>query len=367
MKKKKVLFVGSFKTTSKDGGVGGQMFACKTIVNSPISDSINWTLIDTTADSNIIASTYKRMTKALLRLIKFTYYIIFFKYDYILIFVADGWSFWEKGLMAVIANFFSNSKVIIAPRSGFIINDIDKGGMLSKFIKFVFRKADVVICQSNYWKRLFEKSTLITNNSKFIIIENMIDFDKYAALPLRDLNENEKVTILFMAWVTRNKGIFELIEAVKMLKKENVNFKVIVAGKGDDYERIVEEIKLADLKEEITLMGWVLGEQKLSILAESDIFVLPTYFDGYPNSLLEAMASGKACIATNVGSIPDMMSNMDTGILVDKKDYNQLFQGLKVLIQNPVLRGEMSLKAREQVKVTNSMDSGISKFQNLFK
>jgi glycosyltransferase involved in cell wall biosynthesis len=367
MKKKKVLFVGSFKTTSKDGGVGGQMFACKTIVNSPISDSINWTLIDTTADSNILASTDKRVRKAIIRLIKFTYYILFFKYDYVLIFVADGWSFWEKGLMTVIAKYFSNSKVIIAPRSGFIINDIDKEGLLSKFIKFVFRKTDVIICQSNYWKGLFEKSTLNKNNPKFVIIENMIDFDKYAELPIRNVKENEKVTILFMAWVTRNKGIFELIEAIKMLKKENFNFKVLIAGKGDDYEEINNELKLADLTNEVTLKGWVLGEKKLAILAESDIFILPTYFDGYPNSLLEAMASGKACVATNVGSIPDMLNNMETGILIDKKNHDQLFQGLKTLIQSPDLRREMSLKARVHVKETNSISSGISKFQNLFK
>jgi glycosyltransferase involved in cell wall biosynthesis len=195
----------------------------------------------------------------------------------------------------------------------------------------------------------------------------MIDFDKYAELPLRDLKEDEKVTILFMAWVTRNKGIFELIEAVKMLRKENFNFKVIIAGKGDDYEKIKDELKAANLTEDVVLKGWVLGDQKLAILTESDIFVLPTYFDGYPNSLMEAMASGKACIATNVGSIPDMINNMETGVLIDKKNHNQLYQGLKVLIQNVELRKEMSIKARKQVEGTNSINSGISKFQNLFK
>ena len=367
MKNKKVLFIGSFKKTSKDGGVGGQMFACKTIIDSPISDSINWTLIDSTADSNILGSTYLRIKKALLRLLKFTYYIIFFKFDYVLIFVADGWSFWEKGFMSIIAKWFSKSKVILAPRSGFIINDIYNTGKLSKFIKFVFKKTDIIICQSNYWKEIFEKCINSKNNSKFIIIENMIDFDKYAKLSIRNVKENEKVTILFMAWVTRNKGIFELINAIKMLKKDKLNFKVIIAGKGDEYEKINDEIKLADLKEDVTLMGWVLGKSKLQLLAESDIFVLPTYFDGYPNSLLEAMASGKACVATRVGSIQDMISDMESGILIDKKNPNQLYESLKLLIHNPELRNKISLNARENIKNTNSISSGILKFENLFK
>lgn len=367
MKKKEILFVGSFKLTAKDGSVGGQMFACKTIVNSPISDSVEWTLIDSTADSNILSSHYKRIRKALLRLIKFMYYIFFCKYDCVIIFVGEGWSFWEKGLMVVIAKYFSNSKVIIAPRSGFIINDIDKKGTLSKFVNFVFRKTDIVVCQSKYWKELFEKSISDINNPKFVIIENMIDFDKYAELPLREVKENENVTILFMAWVTRNKGIYELIDAVKMLKKKNLNFKVIIAGKGEDFGKINNELQAANLTQEVQLIGWVLGSEKLRVLAESDIFVLPTYFEGYPNSLMEAMASGKACIATNVGSIPDMINHMETGILIDKKNHTQLYEGLKTLIQNPGLRQEMSKKARTQIREVNSIESGIAKFEILFR
>lgn len=367
MKQKKVLFVGSFKTTSKDGSVGGQMFACKTIVNSDISDSVIWTLIDTTSDSNILSSTYVRAKNALLRVLKFTYYLLFFKHDFVLIFVADGWSFWEKGLMTILAKYFTSSKVILAPRSGFIINDIKKNNKLTKFIQFVFKKTDIVICQSNLWKQLFEKTANQLNNSKYVVIENMIDFDKYAVLPIRKVKENEKVTILFMAWVTRNKGIYELIEAVKMLKNEKLNFKVIIAGKGEDFEKINKELQSTNLTEYVELKGWVLGDQKLAVLAESDIFVLPTYFEGYPNSLMEAMASGKACIATRVGSIPDMIKHMETGILIDKKNHSQLYQELKTLIQNPGLRQVMSEKARAQIKQTNSIDIGIKKFQKLFK
>lgn len=367
MIKRKVLFVGSFKEKSKDGSVGGQMFACKTIVNSAISNSVDWTLIDTTADSNILSSNYVRAKKALLRVLKFTKNMLFYKHDFVLIFVADGWSFWEKGLMTILAKYFTSSKVILAPRSGFIINDIKKNNKLTKFIQFVFKKTDIVICQSNVWKQLFEKTANQLNNPKYVVIENMIDFDKYAKLPLREVKEHKKVTILFMAWVTRNKGIYELIEAVKMLIKENLNFKVIIAGKGEDFEKINKELKSGNLTEYVELKGWVLGDQKLAVLAESDIFILPTYFEGYPNSLMEAMASGKACIATKVGSIPDMINHMETGILIDKKNYTQLYQGLKTLIQNPSLRQEMSEKARAQIREANSIDIGITKFENLFK
>lgn len=369
MGKKKILFVGSFKETSKDGGVGGQMFACKTIINSQLSDYIEWTLIDTTADSNILASTFVRVKKALIRLVIFTYRIVFFRYDHILIFVADGWSFWEKGVMGLLAKSITNSKIVIAPRSGLILNDLKKEGKLAKFIPYIFKKVDIVVCQSKYWKDLFVQITQCEDHFKFVVIENMINFDIYKNLPLRDsLNKvtGSPVTILFMAWVTKNKGIFELVEAVNMLKKDNVNFKVLIAGMGNDYDQIVEEVKKYELSNSILFLGWILGSRKIEILSEADIFVLPTYFDGYPNSLMEAMASGKACIATKVGSIPDMINNMENGIIIDKQNVKQLYESLKLLIENNGIREKISVNAREHVKITNAIPVGILKYKNIF-
>jgi glycosyltransferase involved in cell wall biosynthesis len=365
MRKKKTLFVGSFKSTSKDGSVGGQMFACKTIINSSVSDFVDWTLIDTTSDSNTLISFHKRFYKAFSRISRFIYYMVFYKYDSVLIFVADGLSFWEKGLMVVIAKYISNSKVIIAPRSGFIVNDIEQAGVLKRFVKTVFRKVDFVVCQSTTWKHLFEKTAEQINNDKYIVVENIIDFSIYEVLPLRFIENNEKITILFMSWVCRNKGVFELIEAVKMLEKEKLNFKLVIAGKGQEYEEIENLINSSNLREVIELRGWVLGNDKLTMLAGSDIFILPTYFEGYPNSLIEAMASGKACVASRVGSIPDIISDMETGILIEKQNASQLYTAIKTLIQDSTLRNAIGIQARKHVRETNSAIHFVTKFREI--
>lgn len=358
--------MGSFKDTSKDGGVGGQMFACKTIVNSELSNFVDWTLIDTTADSNILASNYNRIKKAVLRLIKFTYSLIFYKHDHILIFVADGWSFWEKGLMSVLAKFLTNSKVILAPRSGFIINDLQKENRLSGFIRYVFNKVDMVICQSESWKDLFEKTIGRKDDAKFIIIENMIDFDRYKDIEINKRSDEETVIVLFMAWVSKEKGIYELLAAAKKLKEENTKFKLLIGGLGKDYEKAVTIVEDSGLSDCVEFRGWVLGENKIEILNQSDIFVLPTYFDGYPNSLMEAMASGKACIATKVGSIPDMITNYKTGILIDKENEQQLYESIKVLVEDQKLRLELGANARKKTEAVNSIPAGISKYKKIF-
>ena len=342
------------------------MFACKTIVNSELSNFVDWNLIDTTADSNILASNYKRIKKAVLRLIQFTYNLIFYKHDYVLIFVADGWSFWEKGLMSVMAKWLTNSKVVLAPRSGFIINDLQKENRLSGFIRYVFNKVDMVICQSESWKDLFEKTIARKDDAKFIIIENIIDFDNYKDVEINKRGDEETVIVLFMAWVSKEKGIYELLAAAKKLKEENTKFKLLIGGLGKDYEKAVAIVEDSGLSDCVEFKGWVLGEHKIEILNQSDIFVLPTYFDGYPNSLMEAMASGKACVATKVGSIPDMINNYKTGILIDKQNEQQLYESIKVLVEDQKLRLELGANARTKTEAINSIPAGISKYKKIF-
>lgn len=366
MTNKKVLFVGSFKSSAKDGSVGGQMFACNTLIKSTLSDSIDWTLLDSTASSNLKNSVFERVKKAVLRVSKFIKYLVTNKYDHVLIFSGDGWSFWEKGLMAIIAKKTSKAKVIIAPRSGFIINDINKKGLLSKFIIKVFKQVDIVICQSKVWKNLFSSLDVNLDDSKFVIIENIVHLENYDDIKGAQKDNNQKVSILFMAWVTRDKGIFELIEAVKILKGKKLNFELSIAGKGEAFEEIGSEIKKEDLDSYCKLKGWVLGEEKKKLFLKSDIFVLPTYFEGYPNSLIEAMATGIACISTKVGSIPDIIKHRKTGLLIEKKNINQLADNLEILITDSELRRNLALNAKEQVNRNNSVDVGIRKFKTLF-
>lgn len=366
MKKRKILFVGSFKT-GKDGGWGGQLFACKTIVNSDLKHSVDWTLLDTTHDSNISSSKYRRIQKSVFRMIKFIYFTIFYKFDFFLIFVSDGWSFWEKGFMSILVKYFSNAKVVLAPRSGFIINDLNNKTKLSRFIKFVLQKSDFVVCQSNSWKLLFEKTSTQKNDKKYLVIENMIDYEKYAQLPLKNTYDNQIITILFLSWVTKSKGIYELIDAAKLLKKDGFDFKIIIGGKGEDFASVENEILTSNMSNYVSLEGWIVGDEKLKVLKESDIYVLPTYFEGYPNSLMEAMASSKACIGTRVGSIPDMIDHKINGLLIEKENHHELYLALKYLITHPIERVEMAQNAKVSIRNTNSIPIVISKFEKIFK
>ena len=114
-----ILFVGSFKAAGQDGYVGGQMYACRSLLDSALAKKYDWLLLDSTAKSNIRVPFPVRIAHAAKRLVRFLKVITTRRVDCCIIFTSNGWSFVEKGTMAVVAKLL-RKKVIIAPRSGFV-------------------------------------------------------------------------------------------------------------------------------------------------------------------------------------------------------------------------------------------------------
>jgi glycosyltransferase involved in cell wall biosynthesis len=360
-KKINVLFVGSFLNKSKSGGVGGQMFASKTLIESDLSSVIHWIKIDSTAHSNIKNSLVMRVFRAFSRLALFCFHMIFSRVDKVFIFTVHGASFKEKGLMAIIAKTFGKY-VIIGPRSGIIIDDLKGPGR--GFIEKVFSKVDVVICQSKAWKNIFESEFPHLSKERFVVVHNAIDTEKYKFEPSKKLNSI--VEIVFIAWLDSNKGVFELVEAAEKLNNEGVQFKLTMCGHGKDFDAIETLIQQKKLNQLIDLKGWIYEKEKFEILARANIFVLPTYFEGMPNALLEAMASGLPSVATHVGSIPDMITNNAEGLLIEPKNVQQLKEALHFLIQDEPLRLRLGAAARAKVEKENSMEVVINNYRKVF-
>jgi len=360
LNKKKVLFVGSFKNSGGSGNVGGQMFACRSLIDSKLSEKVEWFLIDTTADSNIRISFTNRLFKASKRIVSAFFYLVFKKIDIALIFTSHGVSFLEKGLIAYLSKLFG-AEVILAPRSGLMIKNMESSRFMNLYVKYVFKKSDYIVCQSKKWQIDFWAKTKVPL-SKLIIIQNWIDTNTY----LIKKNQQQKINILYLAWVDRNKGIFELIEALKILDHK-VDYVLNIAGDGAAREEIVTLVNSLSLNNKVRMHGWVVGNQKIELLKKTDIFILPSYFEGFPNSLLESMAAGIACISTNVGSVDDIIVDNENGILIPLKDKMAIAKALSNLIKSPDLRLKLGNNARKSIEANNSIDSAVKKFYSLFK
>lgn len=365
--KKKVIFVGSFKKSTKDGSVGGQMFACKTLINSYLKNTIEFILIDTTSDTVPPPSLVIRSIKAFRRLFIFCIKLITCKIDTILIFCADGFSFIEKGLMALIGKTFGK-KVIFAPRSGMCKDDYERSKFMRWFMKLVLNKVDYIICQGYSWKEFYKKVTEGKSaENKFIVQQNWIDtgqyLDNHAAYVIR---HSLTFNILYLGWIEEFKGIFDLIHAIKKILNDGLQIKLSVYGSGSKLKEASSLVKELDLEKIVIFKGWADQNTKLKAFSETDIYVLPSHREGFPNSLLEAMASELPVIATDVGGVADLVMTGVNGLLVDHGNVDQLSKAMLFLINNPEKRSSFAFNARKSILTQNSIEIACKTFEEIF-
>jgi glycosyltransferase involved in cell wall biosynthesis len=361
---KKVLFVGSFIEKAKDGSVGGQMYACKSLIASELSTKVDWILLDTTGESVPPPPVYIRMFFAFNRIIKFLFLVVTKKPDAALIFSANGPSIYEKGMMIYIASFFG-VKRIFAPRGGPIVNEIKNNNLLRSFLIFTLKKSNFVICQGLFWKSFFESLDNKNDVNKFIVIPNWIDTKMYNLNQVQKKNDGI-IRVLYMGWIQEDKGVHDIFSAIERLSLEDKKVEFIFLGDGPSRQHFIDFTNSRKLPFMFSFPGWVHGQEKLDYLANADIFILASHSEGLPNSLMEAMLCSIASIATDVGSVSDLIINGETGILIEKMNIKQLSDGIQELIISENLRNKYSVEGRKRILSNHSIHSATESFKKIF-
>jgi glycosyltransferase involved in cell wall biosynthesis len=371
MGKKRVLFVGSFKNTAKDGSVGGQMYACKSLISSALSERVEWILLDSTGDSVPPPPISRRLFFALKRVIKFIYFIIKYRPQVTLIFTANGTSFLEKGAMVLIASIFP-IKTILAPRAGPLEGEIKRNKIFRSFVRLVLRQSTFVVCQGSFWKDFFSEIEP-TDQDKYINIPNWIDLDNYCYNDKRNITnrhrkEEEAIMILFMGWIQSDKGVFDLYSALSEEALKNKRLHIAILGDGPAREELItSSTKQNNPNHSYEFPGWVHGTLKANYLAKADIFILPSYSEGMPNSLMEAMASGVPSIATNVGAVKDLIGNNESGLIVKVGDIKGISNAILYYINKTSETERMIQSARQIILNNHSLEIASKKIQNLIE
>jgi glycosyltransferase involved in cell wall biosynthesis len=341
-----VLFVGAFRESAQDGAVGGSLYASRTLIDSPITEHVRWILVDSTMRSVLPPPLPVRATRAARRIIRFAVAVARPSTDATLIFTGSHLGFLEKGLMALISKAVGKP-VLLSPRSGLMIDAVARSRLQRRLVRAVLSRCDLVICQGRTWKDFYRDLTGLPEE-RLVTIPNWIKLSDYAGV--RSASRPQGPTVfLYLGWVEPYKGIFDLIRAVDGRRAELQEARVVVCGKGSalpEAQRLTEALDLGGM---ISFKGWVLGDRKRAALAEADVLVLPSHREGMPNALLEAMASGLPVIATGVGSIPDVVINGGSGLLVPPADPVALGGALARLAANADERRRMGRAAQQRV------------------
>lgn len=320
------VFVGAFRDRAHDGSIGGQIVACATLVASPLSDRVRWIELDSTTRSANQPAVSARALRAVGRLATFARRIG--RADGALIFSSAHLSFVEKGLMALLAGRLGK-RVVVCPRSGLLLDDLERSRFMRWFVPFVLQRCDVVVCQGESWKTRFRG--LDVPAEKLAVIPNWLDTGPYARLAA-ERTPGDTRTFVYMGRIERYKGIFDLIAAVDRQRDGLERARFVICGGGSAEGEARRRVTRLGLDDRFEFRGWVAGEAKNETWRDGEVLVLPSHREGMPNAVLEAMAAGLAVIATRVGGVPDILTGDEHGgVLIEPGDVEALGAALAAL------------------------------------
>jgi len=203
----------------------------------------------------------------------------------------------------------------------------------SYFIElFSYKRAKKIIAISNYTAMETKKHYLLKERPPVIYNGHNKELFNYSG--------KDNGFILFSGRLSQRKGIFTLLKTIK-----GTNEKIHVVGDGELKQKVFEFIKKNNLSKRIELLGWLEGARLARQFKECSFLVCPSTYEPFPLVVLEAMACGKAVIASNVAGIPELVKNNKNGLLFNPFNERELKDKINYLSQNESERKRLGRKA----------------------
>jgi glycosyltransferase involved in cell wall biosynthesis len=213
-----------------------------------------------------------------------------------------------------------------------------------------------------------------SNDKKFVTIHNGVDLDKFRTQEHEKLVrqryniDNNELLISVAARIERPKGQKYLIEACGKLKNRIKSFHILLAGEITDNSYMNDCSKMAikfGIHDRVIFAGPLNNINQ--VLNETDIFVLPSLFEAFPRSIIEAMAAGIPVIATDVGGNTEAIENNVSGLIIPSRDSNALAEKIYLLGQNPKLRLKIGAEARNRAIKFFGIRENVKKTEDIYR
>lgn len=317
MKKKICMVVPSF---SAKGGITSVVSGYR---GSQLEKDFEIKYIETYCDGKWLS----KLLIALKAYISYILLLLFWHPSIIHIHSSFGGSFYRKMPFIIIGSWFKKpiiNHVHGADFNEFYLNASDKK---RKQIKTTYNKCSKLIALSDEWKENLKK---IVDESKITVIENYSILN-IEAIEERKHKKNEH-NVLFLGFICKRKGCYDIPAIVEKVAQVIPNVKFVLAGSGD-----VEQIKAITsdrIKNNIVYPGWVRDKEKDKLLREADLFFLPSYNEGMPMSILDAMGYGLPVVSTTVGGITKIVHDGVNGYTCNPGDIVKLSETILELLSD---------------------------------
>jgi glycosyltransferase involved in cell wall biosynthesis len=264
--------------------------------------------------------------------------------DLVYIHVAERGSAFRQAATATISWLFHKPVILHSHSADFHVFYANLPAIIRTGLSWAFRRSTRFIVLSHSWKKFYVEN-LGLKPAQVMVLPNPVKFP--SKIPQR-IN-SEKITFLFLGKIGERKGAFDLISAFAAIpSKQKQNVELIIAGDGEG-QRAREIIENLNLSQHIKILDWVNEDQRDELLETANVFILPSYNEGLPMALLEAMSWGLPVITTPVGGIPELVTSGKNGLLVNPGEIEKLLESMQSLIENETLRLSLGNAARATV------------------
>lgn len=251
---------------------------------------------------------------------------------------ASDISFCRKSIFIVIAKLFGK-KVIFHSHGGELKVYTSRHPI---FVKKIISQCDCIIALSKSWQEWFIETF---NHPNVVVIKNVI-----AAPEIKKIEKDGKLRLLFLGRLGKGKGFYDLIDVLHEHSAEfEKRLEVLFGGDGEVEETIslIKEYQLGNIAK---YQGWVNPEKRSFLLNLCDVYILPSYYEGLPISILEAMSYSLPVISTNVGGIPEIVKNNENGFLIEPGDKQGIYKAICFFMNNRNCMPEFGKKSHELVE-----------------
>lgn len=328
--------------------------------NSKIQDEFDCKLLDISDRrdlNNLGRFEFTNVYLALKHLFQIFVMLLKMRPDVVYLLISQNkWAVLRDSSIILLTKLFSSAKVVIHLRGAFFKHFYDNTGSLVKyFVAFTLKRVDAAIVLGKSLRFNFEewcKHIYEVPNGTDVLL----DFDIYTKWS----GKNE-IVITYLSNLLKSKGFLDVLmsvkEVVKRFPEKKIIFKMAGAWGLDSVSGLTAEeieksanaiLKQYGTESNVNFLGVVTGQDKLNLLRQTDIFLLPTSYDGHPRSIIEAMAAGCPVISTPVGAIAETVLDGKTGFIIQPGDTVRLTERIIQLVGDDNLRKQLSIEARKR-------------------
>lgn len=342
----RILFVAPF-SRMRDGGTGGMVSVANNLRKSSLSDRFDLVLMDVGLPS--LASHNSLMRRVCLsigRLARYPRQVA--SVDCVFVFVSDGTSWLDKGVLVILARWM-NRGVVLRPGGAYYDQQCERSRLFRRWVGLVLRHAHMICSQGPRWSAFFNSFPGLSN--RVVEVYNPIEIPE---LRPRSRGVEASFNILHVGWMIPRKGVMEALRVFERVKALVPEATFTLAGGGELLEEF--RAKAARFGDCVRVLGWVPKDDVPALLHEADVFLAPARAEGMPNSVLEAMAYAVPVVATRVGSLPDLICHGENGFLTEVDDIDAMVDAVLHLAGDRERAEEIGLNGRKAIEERHDIE-----------